>query len=156
VLESREVDAREQIPNQPARCLGDANADRSPLSRQREKIFDRHRQRRVDRKALRHVANRAGTLPVERDSPLEGGLTEDRRQERALAGAVRSDDDVQCAARHAQRHAVDDRLALAADRDAVDLDHRRRDHVVGHASVTSARTIVSTFFCISRSNLSAV
>ena len=66
------------------------------------------------------------------------------------------DDDVDAAAPNAQPHVVEQRLAMAPHGEAVDLEERGRLAAVGHASVTSARIIVSTFRCISRSNLSAV
>ena len=37
----------------------DAEADRTPLTREREKILDRHRQARINREHLRHEADAA-------------------------------------------------------------------------------------------------
>ena len=143
-----------------ARRVGGAmpEADRPPLARQREKIVDRDRQRRIDGEALRHVADRARARPVQHDAAVERDLAEHRRQQRALAGAVRPDD----------RRAADaartrsDTSSSSASRLRRDGEHARCSSErigrprVGHPSVTSARIIVSTFRCISRSNLSAV
>ena len=59
-LEARQADARPAA----ARCVRrvgarEAEADRPPLPRQRQKIGDRDRQGRIDGEALRHVADRA-------------------------------------------------------------------------------------------------
>jgi hypothetical protein len=124
--------------------------------RERQKVLDRDRQRRIDGERLRHVADGRVAAPVEDDSSLERQLPEQRPQQRALAGAVGPDDDVKRAARHPDRHAIEQQLAVLTDRQLPDVDERLLSAVVAHASVTSARIMVSTFRCISRSNLSAV
>ena len=88
LLETRQADALEQPRDREPGGARDAEADRPPLAREREKVGDGDRQRRIDREALRHVADRAGADPVHRDSPVERDLPEDRREQRALAGAV--------------------------------------------------------------------
>ena len=82
---------------------GDAEADRTPLSRQRQKIGDGHRQRAIDLELLRHVRDAAAPRPVRDDAPFERNEPENRRQQRRLAGAVRSDDGVERAALDAER-----------------------------------------------------
>src|SRR5262249_730269 len=111
---------------------------------------------RIDRKRLRDVADGAAAAPVEDDAAVERRLAENSEQQGALAGAVRPDDDMQRAAFDVYRDAVEQRLAMAANGDAFDLDDCRPGRFLDHASVTSARIMVSAFRCISRSNLSAV
>ena len=81
----------------------DAEADRTPLSRQRQKIGDGHRQRAIDVKLLRHVRDAAASRPVGDDAPFERHEPENRRQQRRLACAVRPDDGVQRAALDGKR-----------------------------------------------------
>ena len=98
VLESAQAHAIEEQRDPLARRARDAEADRALLSRQREKIGDGHRQRAIDVKLLRDVRNAAAARPVRDDAPVERHEPENRRQQRRLARAVRSDEGVQRAA----------------------------------------------------------
>src|SRR5262249_3397436 len=148
-LEPGEADAGEQIGNRASRAAADAETDRAALPRQRQEVLDGDRQRRIDRKRLRDVADGAAAAPVEGDAAVERRLAENSEQQGALAGAVRPDDDMQRAAFDVYRDAVEQRLAMAANGDAFDLDDCRPGRFLDHASVTSARIMVSAFRCIS-------
>ena len=68
----------------------------SPRSRpdaaaaEREELLDRDRQRAIDRERLRHVADRARVRASGAIRPVERDPAEDRREQRALARAVRA------------------------------------------------------------------
>src|SRR4029079_3470376 len=154
-LETGQTDPRQQSGDGSWRLCGEPQANGPALPAERQEVLDRYRKRRIDRKRLRHVANRARMRPVEHDVSVEWNQSEDGGQERALASAVGSDDDMKTAAPDAQRRVVDQRLAISMDRETLDFEQPVCG-ALGHGSVTSARTIVSTLRCISRSNLSAV
>jgi len=133
-----------------------AQAHGPALSCEREKVGDGDGQGRIDREALRHVADGSCPDPVHGDPSVERDLSQHRREQRALARSVGAHQHVNAPPPHPQTHIVEQSLLVPADGEAVDFEERRRVRRIGHASVTSARIIVSTLRCISRSNLSAV
>ena len=96
--------AQPDVAQQRPRCAAgvaalDAEADRPPLARQRQKILDRHRQARIDGEALRHIADAAvACASCATMRPSNGDLAEQRAEQRGLPGAVRTDDHVDAAA----------------------------------------------------------
>ena len=107
---------------------------------------------------LRHaVTNRSGTLPGTDDARPSSTRSAQawRRSSDALAGAVAAYHHVGRARATLMATSFEDRLAVPAKGQAIDPTS------TGFCADSSrfgnpARTIVSTFFCISRSNLSAV
>ncbi len=133
-----------------------AKAHGPPLTGQRQKILDRHGQTRIDSECLRHIADPALAAPVGDDAALEGHLAEQRAQQRRLARAVWTDDHVDAPPLDGERDGREQLLAVATDRDLDELEERRLTDVPAHVSATSARIIVSTLVCISRSKRSGV
>ena len=136
----------------------DAETDRTALARQREEILDRDRQR-ADRR--RRSAARSRSRPSPRQwqtiRPSKAIWPRIAASSVLLPAPLGPTMTWSDAARDRERHAR--RAAPRAARrtvSSIDLEQRRIGRRRGHASVTSARIIVSTFLCISRSNLSAV
>src|SRR2546422_1929338 len=154
-LESGQTDPGEQARDLGTHAPGQAETDGTALPCQGEKIGNGDRQRRIDGKDLRNVADRARPRPVQHDLTIKGYLIDHRGQKGGLARAVRADEHVNAAPADAQRDALEQRLAMPAHRERIDFEQRGRV-AFGHASVISARIIVSTLRCISRSNLSGV
>ena len=74
----------------------------------------------------KHIARRAGNVETvdQHLARIHRHQPADDRQQRRLAGAVRSDDRGQAAGGQRQRHSVDDRVAAVGFRNPLDFDHR--------------------------------
>ncbi len=134
--ESAQPHAIEQQRNPLARLARDAETDRTPLPRQRQKIGDGHRQRAIDLKLLRHVRDAAAARPVRDDAPFERHEPQDRRQQRRFACAVRPDEGVQRAALDAEREIRKQRLARGPQREAGNLEQRIFEQEIRRIGVT--------------------